>query len=131
MTAGLNRTCSVIRFTNEINGVSTDDSAGGSVPTGTTLYQNLSIRIKANQPTQVLLEQGLEVPAIYTAQVAPGNINIQHNDQILITAPNNDFYYNKRFRIIGIQRSSSVSQDRNFIRLLLRRWEKALPDALQ
>lgn len=131
MTAGLNRTCSLTRFVNEIGGVSTDDASGGSNPSGTTLYSTLYIRLRANQPTQALLEQGLEVPTIYTAQLSPGNIDIQHNDQILITAPSNDWLYNKRFRVIGVQRSSNVQQDRNFVRVVLRRWEKALPDALQ
>lgn len=124
--AGLNRTCSVIRFTNP-----TDDEVGGSVPTGTVLHPSLYLRIKSERPTQVLLEQGLEIPTMYTAHIFAGNIDIQHNDQILITSPMGDFYYGKKFRVIGVQRSSNVTQDRNFIRLTLRRWEKALDNALQ
>lgn len=131
MPAGLNRICSVIRFSNEISGVSTDDSSGGSVPTGTVLHASLYLRIKAERPTQVLLEQGLEIPTMYTAHIFAGNIDIQHNDQILINSPMGDFYYGKKFRVIGIQRSSNVTQDRNFIRLTLRRWEQAIPNALQ
>lgn len=124
--AGLNRTCSVIRFINP-----TDDEVGGSVPLETILHPSLYLRIKAERPTQVLLEQGLETETIYTAHIFAGNIDIQHNDQILINSPMGDFYYNKRFRVVGVQRSSNVSQDRNFIRLTLRRWEKALDNALQ
>lgn len=124
--AGLNRTCSVIRFINP-----TDDEVGGSVPLESVLHPSLFLRIKAERPVMALLQQGLETETIYTAHIFAGNIDIQHNDQVLITAPTDDFYYNKRFRVIGIQRSSNVSQDRNFIRLTLRRWEKALDNALQ
>lgn len=132
MPAGLNRVCEVIRFSNEISGVSTDDEQGGAVPTGTVVYQNLGLRIKSEEPTLVLLEQGLATPTLFSAHLFSGLIVIEHNDQIRITAPTNDFLYNKKFRVIGIQRSSNTSsQDRNFIRITLKRWEESVSNAVQ
>lgn len=129
--AGLNRVCEVIRFSNEINDVSTDDEQGGAVPTGTVVYQNLGLRIKSEEPTMVLLEQGLQTPTMFSAHLFSGLITIEHNDQIRITAPTNDFLYNKKFRVVGIQRSSNTSQDRNFIRITLKRWEESVSNAVQ
>lgn len=124
--AGLNRVCEVIRFTND-----EDDSVGGATPTGTVVYQGLGLRIKSEEPTLVLLEQGLQTPTMFSAHLFPGLITIEHNDQIRITAPTNDFFYNKKFRVMGIQRSSNISQDRNFIRITLKRWEESVSNAVQ
>lgn len=124
--AGLNRVAELTTFS-----YPSDDSVGGAQPSGTVLYQNLIVRIKSEEPTLALLEQGLQTPTIYTAHVFAGNIDIKHNDQIRFTAPVNDWFYNKKFRVIGIQRSSNVSQDRNFIRVTLRRFEESHADSLQ
>lgn len=126
MPAGLNRVCEVIRFTNI-----EDDSVGGATPTGTVVYQNLGLRIKSEEPTLVLLEQGLQTPTMFSAHLFSGLVYIEHNDQIRITAPTNDFFYNKKFRIVGIQRSSNVSQDRNFVRITLKRWEESVGNNVQ
>lgn len=127
MPAGLNRVCNVWRFTNP-----TDDAVGGSVPTGTVLYYNIDIRIKAEKPSMPLLEQGIEVPTIYSAFLFEGNIEIQHNDQIEFTLPVKDWYYGKKFRIVGIQRSGNhPAHDRNQIHITLRRWETSHSNNLQ
>ena len=127
MPAGLNQVCHLIRFT-----YPQDDVVGGAVPSGTVVYSNLDIRIRSEAPTLVLLEQGLQTPTIYTAMVHEGNIEIEHNDQIHIVNPPMGFFYNKKFRVIGIQRSSNHPfQDRNFVRLRLRRWEESHANELQ
>lgn len=103
-----------------------DDSVGGAVPTGTPLYYNLQFRMRALKPTQALLEQGLETPTIFTVTVHPSNINVQENDLILITAPNITFYYQKFFRILGIQRQSNGPNDfKSPLVLTVRRFEKS------
>lgn len=125
--AGTNYVCRLIRFS-----YPQDDVVGGSVPSGTVAYENLNIRIKAEKPTMALLEQGLQVPTIYTGLLSPGNIVIEHNDQIEVTAPFVGFYYGKKFRVLGIQRSSNhPMQDRNQIRVVLRRYEEAHANNLQ
>lgn len=128
MPAGVNRICRVIRFS-----YPTDDSVGGAVPSGTFISENVQIRIKAEDSTQALLEQGIEVPVFYRALIFPGNTNIKNNDQIEFTAPVNDWYYSKKFRVVGEpQRSSShPALDRNQIRIKLRRWEESHSNDLQ
>lgn len=127
MPAGLNRVCELITFS-----YPSDDTSGGAVPSGTVLYSNLDIRIEALKPTQALLEQGLQTPTLYQAMVFEGNAEIKHNDQIHFVAPINDWFYHKKFRIIGLQRSSNHPwQDRNQIRLTLQRWEESHANDLQ
>src|SRR3990167_10963689 len=99
--AGLNRICSLLTFS-----YPQDDSVGGAVPSGTVVYENLPIRIETKESTLVLLEQGLEVPVFYSAQLFPGNITVKHNDQIVFTAPTNDWFYEKKFRILNPRKSS-------------------------
>ena len=127
MPGGLNRVCELITFS-----YPADDSVGGAVPSGTVLYQNLSCRIEANMPTMALLEQGLQVPTTYQVLVFPGNITAEHNDVIRFTAPINDWFYNKKFRIIGLTRSSShPANDRNLIKFIVRRFEESHGEAYQ
>lgn len=125
--AGMTHVCSLISFS-----YPQDDSSGGAVPSGTVLYQRLDARIEANMPTLALLEQGLQVPTTYQVLVHPGNIEAKHNDQIVFTAPQNDWFYNKKFRIIGLTRSSShPGNDRNLIKFIVRRWEESYSNDVQ
>lgn len=127
MPAGLNRVCKLIRFS-YLN----DDNVGGAVPSGTVLYSNLDIRVRAEKPTLALLEQGLQTPTIHTGLLFEGNISIEHNDQIEFVLPVNDWYYGKRFRVIGVRRSGNhPSQDRNVVQVTLRRWEESHDNTLQ
>lgn len=127
MPAGQNQVCQIIRFT-----YPQDDVVGGAVPSGTVVYSSIDIRIKSEKPTQALLEQGFQTPTIFTALIHEGNITIEHNDQVYIVNPPMGFYYGKKFRVIGIQRSSNHPfQDRNQIRLTLKRWEESHANELQ
>lgn len=125
--AGLNQVARLIRFS-----YPTDDAAGGAVPSGTVVYENLLVRIKSEEPTQALLEQGLQTPTIYTGLLFAGNITIEHNDQLEIVAPMGSWFYEKKFRVIGVQRSSNhPAQDRNQIRVTMRRYEESHSNNLQ
>lgn len=127
MPAGINRIAELITFS-----YPSDDIVGGAQPSGTVVYQNLQVRIKSEEPTLALLEQGLQTPTIFTALIFPGNITVRHNDQIRFTAPVNDWFYNKKFRVIGEQLSSNhPAQDRNQIRVTLRRYEESHSNDLQ
>lgn len=127
MPAGLNQVCRLIRFS-----YPSDDTVGGAVPSGTVLYSNLDVRISAQKPTQALLEQGLQVPTLYHAMIFEGNIAIEINDQIEVTNPPMGWFYGKKFRVIGLQRSSNHPyQDRNQIKLILKRWEASHSNDLQ
>ncbi len=121
MGAGLNRVCELITFS-----YPQDDSVGGSVPSGTVLYERLSARIEANMPTQALIDQGLQVVETWQVLVFPGNIDAGVNDQLRFTAPVNDWFFNKKFRIVGITRSSNHPQnDRNLIKFIVRRFDES------
>ncbi len=127
MPAGLDRICELITFS-----YSQDDSSGGAVPSGTVLYPRLQARIEANMPTIQLLEQGLQVPETFQVLIFPANIEAKHNDQIRFIAPISDWFYNKRFRIIGITRSSNhPANDRNLIKFIVKRREESHGEVYQ
>lgn len=124
MTAGLNLIGNVWRFTTN------DDSIGGALPTGTVIYTNVEARIHAAKPTLALLEQGLETPTIFTGVLAPGNISLQHNDQLEITSPPISDYYQKKFVVIGIQ-NLGFYDPRKYVVVTLRRLVIAHSNNLQ
>lgn len=126
MTAGLNVRGQVLRF----SASSHDDVVGGAVPTGTVIYNPVFARIKAEEPTLALLEQGLETPEIFTALLAPGTITLQHNDQYEVLAPPMSPHYGKRFVIIGVQ-PSDLTDVRKYLRVTMRRIEQAHSNVLQ
>lgn len=126
MPAGVNRVCSITTFS-----YPQDDVVGGSVPSGTVVFQNINIRVSSEKPVMALLQQGVETEEMFSAFIHPGNIDVKHNDQLEFTAPNNDWFFGKKFRIVAVQRSSNVSQDRNLIRLSLTRIEESRANVLQ
>lgn len=126
MSAGLYLTGRIWRFTSNPH----DDEIGGANPSGTVIYSNIQARIEAEPPTLALLEQGLETPTIFVGLLTPGNLILNHNDQLEITSPILSPYVNERFRIIGIQPSSMIDS-RSFIVVTLRRLVEAHSNALQ
>lgn len=125
MTAGLFLTVRIWRFSTSPN----DDVVGGAQPSGTILYPNLSARIEAVEPTQALLEQGLEIPLTYHAVIG-GTKSIRANDQLEVIGPPLSPYYNDRFRVIGVLHASMIDP-RGFSVLVLRRIETAMSNIYQ
>lgn len=127
MTAGFNNTGRIWRFTAS----ATNDDQGGAVPTGTVLYTPVFARIASVKPTIALLEQGLETPEIFTAEMSyVNNLDVEHNDQYEVTSPPISPFYQKRFVIIGI-RHTSYNDQRRFLQVTMRRLETANPNLLQ
>jgi len=124
MTAGLLHTGRIWRFTYS------DDSVGGALPTGTVIYPQVFARIFTEKPTLAILEQGLEVPEMFSAILEPGNFILQHNDQFEGIGPNISPYIGKRFRIISIQTPSMIDS-RHYTRIVMRRLEIANSNLLQ
>ena len=110
----------------------TDDEVGGIVPTGTVLKELMFGRIEQQQATQVLLEQGLELPEIFKGYLyyTGDPIDIAPNDQLEIYHPPVSPWYNKRFRILGF-RHSSHSDVRRFVEVTMRRHEISRTEVLQ
>lgn len=127
MTAGLHLRISVIRKVQ-----ASDDSVGGAVLTDTTILTNQPATIFAASPTQVSLEQGLEVNASYTLTTRQSNITqgstIRERDLIQVTSPSDSQYFNLQFRVIGIQpgkrRSKYAAQHYSLSRIRQSRTEQ-------
>lgn len=131
MIAGMNLKGRIWRLTAADN----DDSVGGAVPSGTTLYEPIFGRIKAEEPTLALLEQGLETPTIFSAQLSypvltTGTFDFQHNDQYEVTDPPISPWYGKKFRIIGIQ-NVEYNDARRYVNVKMRRTVTANSNELQ
>ena len=102
----------------------TDDIVGGSVITGTIAYQNVAVRLNAIRPSQILLEQGLEVDRIFNASLMGKNVVINERDEIQITWPIDHPYCYERFRVLGVQLDGR-RRDYGRIEMTLSRIEKS------
>lgn len=103
-----------------------DDDIGGAVPSGTMLYDNVEIRIQSNKPTQAIREQGILGIDTFVGMIRNYTLDVENNNELLITAPASSHYYNKRFRIMGDpQRTSTGATDsRNYLLVNLQRIER-------
>ncbi len=119
MPAGMNSQGRIWRFSHN-----PDDEVGGAQPSGTVVYDPIFMRIQAEQPTQALLEQGLEIPMLYTAVALPGDIVVEQNDQVEVTGPPISRYLGKKFVVITPQ-YSSMFDARQYVVLTLRRFDVA------
>jgi hypothetical protein len=127
MAAGLNRVCELTTFL-----VSERRFGWRRSTQWYSRLSELNIRIEQVKPTQVLLEQGVQVVHLYNAMLHPGNIVVKENDQIRFTAPVNDRYYNQKFRVVGVLPSSGhPAHDRNLMRYVLKRFEESHANNLQ
>ena len=121
MPAGFNQLARVWRFT-----YPTDDSVGGSLPSGTIIHDSLLVRIEPVQPTMVLLEQGLETVKLFKTAVSYIAKDIKENDEIVVYDPIESFYYNLHFRVISVQHASLRPNDpRSQVVVVMRRREDA------
>lgn len=129
MPSGLNMQGRLWRF---VNTPTSDDSVGGAVPSGTILKENVFCRIEQAKATQVLLEQGLDLPEMFQGMlVYTGEpLDIRNNDQLEIYAPIISPFYQKRFRIIGYRQSSHLD-GRRFVEVTMRRHDYGRTEELQ
>lgn len=97
MTTGLNLRGNIIRMNQQ-----TDDSVGGAVLSGTVVGNNLLMAIFSRRPSQISLEQGSEVDALFDATVKCG-VAIYERDLVEVTCPENSPHYGLRFRVMGVQ----------------------------
>ena len=99
MTAGITMQVSVTRFTY------TDDEGGGSVPSGTCVYQNLSAR-RIEHPDYKLLNltAGQESERMHLFHLYPASITLCENDELQIINPPNHWDYHQWFRVLQVKR---------------------------
>jgi hypothetical protein len=104
LTAGLNLFVSVTRFQYF------DDDIGGSIPSGTMVYQNIAARqidhLIAYRQNAFLLagEQGLETEKLKLFALYPATIDLRENDELQIINPPNHWNYQNYFRVIQVLR---------------------------
>lgn len=128
MTAGMVLQGRLWRFSANLN----DDEVGGAVPSGAILIENVFCRIESLQPTQALLEQGLELPDMFKGMLTyyGSPLDMKTNDVLEIYHPPISFHSGKRFRIVGY-RHSSQEDGRRFVEVLMRRYEDSRTEELQ
>ena len=121
MVAGITLLCQVWDYN-----YPADDDIGGALPSGTMLYENVALRIQSNRPTQAIREQGIVGVDTYLGMVRDYTLDIENNNEILITAPASSHYYNKRYRVIGDPQRQSVgaTDSRGVLLLNLQRVER-------
>ena len=103
-----------------------DDSIGGSVPTGTMIYDNLLVLVDPLKPTTALLEQGIETVKLFETAVSARASNIKENNQLIIYAPEESPYFNQTFRVVAVRHPSMRPNDpRSQIIITLKRFEDA------
>ena len=98
MTYGLNLQVNIWRMSQD-----TDDDVGGSMITGSVVYYNERAAIYSRRPSQVALEQGLEVPAIFDMTIRAHNVSLFERDEVEVVRPEGHPYYGQRFRVTGVQ----------------------------
>lgn len=113
MVAGLNLKVIIWRFVE-----TTDDDVGGSVPSGTMVYQNVSGRridhlVHIHRiPVLEADQQGLEAGRYNLFELQPAIMDIRENDEIQITNPPNNWDYLQYFRVISVMREGYHPNDR-------------------
>lgn len=118
MTAGFNLTVRVWEYSDRA------DSVGGNVPSGTVLYENVSMRMQNPRNSLELNIQGYETSKFFSALISerPGMELVEKKHYIEIVLPTNHRYCGKMFRIIGILESDFHPSDpRKFFRVNLER----------
>ena len=81
-----------------------DDVGGGGVETGTVLARSLRGHINILNPSQLSLEQGLEVPVLADVILrgCPPQVVIRESDQLLVVAPAYHPLFDQRWDVMGV-----------------------------
>ena len=125
MVQGSNVRCQILQITQD-----TDDSAGGAMTTGTVIHTNVPARIQQQKEEQILLQQGLETPKIWTAIVTPVTLSLEERYELEVTCPTNYYLYGERLRIINWRPADFAPNDpRDYVLLTLSKSVKAHSDA--
>lgn len=114
--AGMNLQVHFIRLTES------DDDVGGSMTTGTVIYNNVQGRIDPLPSDTMLMQQGLETKKLFSCMVWPGTLLVREYDEIQVVSPPNSSYFGQKFRVEDVTYSSNhPDQKRDCINLILTR----------
>lgn len=120
MTAGFVLAAKVWQFTDAY------DDVGGATPSGTVVYENVSLRLQ-NAPNSLAMNiQGYETTKHFSAVVDHRLMNlVEKKHYFEITSPPNHRYYGKMFRLISIQEPNFHPADpRRYLVVNLERVDK-------
>jgi len=102
-----------------------DDEVGGSVPSGTIVYESVEARSQDSPPIISFAMQGVETDKIHQSYVYPGTLDIREYDQFEITSPPNHPYIGLKMRIDTVQKSNFHPADpRGYLLLTMTRMNK-------
>lgn len=120
MTAGFVLAAKVWQFTDAY------DDVGGATPSGTVVYENVSLRLQ-NAPNSLAMNiQGYETTKHFSAVVDHRLMNlVEKKHYFEIMSPPNHRYYGKMFRLISIQEPNFHPADpRRYLVVNLERVDK-------
>ena len=89
-----------------------DDSIGGAVVTGSVVYDSVQCRWDEEKPEMGLLQQGMEIPKLYTILAVPASLIIYELDEVELISPNNHQDANTPFVVRGVRVPSMHTSDR-------------------
>jgi len=120
LTAGFVLAAKVWEFTDAY------DDVGGATPSGTVIYENVSLRLQ-NSPNSLAMNiQGYETTKHFSAVVDHRLMNlVEKKHYFEITSPPNHRYYGKMFRLTSIQEPNFHPADpRRYLVVNLERMDK-------
>ncbi len=88
-----------------------DDEVGGAVLTGTASIVAIPASIQYLKPSQLLLEQGIEVRRFARVLVQPGSLVIYERDELEVVGPAGHEDVGKLFRVESIERTGLSPND--------------------
>lgn len=105
MTAGLNVKVDIYQPT-----YGSDDRVGGANVALTKAYSSISARFSPRRPSQLMLEQGLEVDRVYDLLLQGHGVLLRERDEVQLVWPTDHAHYGHRYRVTGVQESSRRSR---------------------
>jgi hypothetical protein len=94
---------------------------GGSVPSGTYVYENVMARRIDHMvhirriPILASDQQGIESGRFNLFELYPATMDVRENDELVIVNPSNNWDYNNHFRVISVMREGYSAADKRGI----------------
>ena len=121
MTAGFVITGKIWEFSDH------KDEVGGSVPSGTVIYENVQLRLQNPRNSLEMNIQGYETSKFFSATIQPrsGMNLVEKKHYLEVTRPTNHRYFGKMFRLISINEPDFHPSDPR--RYLVANFERSEP----
>jgi hypothetical protein len=114
MVAGMRMRVTVHSISQE-----SDDDVGGAQHTGTASIRSIPAAIQYLRPSQMLIEQGIEVKRMARVMVQPGSLTIVERDELEVVGPAGHEDIGKFFRVESVERTGFSPNDTRARHLML------------